>query len=205
MQFYIKKEVWINDGYTVVSIPSKNVDEEVLKENTMENYIVINGKKAELTEDQLKQLGIEVEKESEEKMDTPFNSELKEGDIYFVITTDEGVKTSFYDSITDKHRLNNVNSFNDKDFAKQVYLHELLNRKLLKYAYDNNAEDCEWNWNGKQHYYIFFDYSESVFTIAHTTICKNQGVINFSKQEIAELAIEDVVKPFIEEHPEFIW
>ena len=43
-----KKEIWINDGHIVASIPSKNVDEEVLKkENTMENYIVINGKKAE--------------------------------------------------------------------------------------------------------------------------------------------------------------
>lgn len=87
----------------------------------------------------------------------------------------------------------------------QVYLHELLNRKLLKYAYDNNAEDCEWDWNGKQHYYIFFDYSESVFTIARTTICKNQGVINFSKEEVARQAIEDVLKPFIKEHPEFVW
>lgn len=29
----------------------------------MNNYIVINGKKAELTEEQLKQLGISIEKE----------------------------------------------------------------------------------------------------------------------------------------------
>ena len=98
-----------------------------------------------------------------------------------------------------------ANSFNDGIFAKQLYLHELLNRELLKYAWDNNAEDCEWSWNGKQHYYIFFDYSEPFFTIAHTAICKNQGVVYFSKEEVARQAIRDVVELFIEEHPEFIW
>lgn len=34
----------------------------------MENYIVINGKKAELTEEQLKQLGINVEEKKEVKV-----------------------------------------------------------------------------------------------------------------------------------------
>lgn len=167
----------------------------------MENYIVINGKKAELTEEQLKQLGIKTEKESEEKMDNPFNSKLEEGDIYFVI--DEGVKTSFYDSITDKHRLNNVNSFNDKDFAEQVYLHELLNRKLLKYAYDNNAEDYEWD--GKNcHWHIYFNTELNDFRVSGFFICKEFHSY-FSKKNVAKQAIEDVVKPFMKEHSEFVW
>lgn len=167
----------------------------------MDNYIVINGKKAELTEEQLKALGIEVEK----KRNNPFNSELKDEDIHFIIT--EGVKSSYYDPITDKHRLNNVNSFNNKDFANQIYLHELLNRKLLKYAWDNEAEDCEWSgYNNKTYYYIFFDCLDSVFSIANIFIKhKNQGTVYFSKHEVAENAIEDVVKPFMEEHPEFVW
>ena len=101
--------------------------------------------------------------------------------------------------------MSRINSFNDGDFANQIYLHELLNRKLLKYAYDNEAEDCEWSWNGKQHYYIFFDYTEPFFTIAHTAICKNQGAVYFSKEEVARQAIKDVVEPFMEEHPEFVW
>ena len=102
----------------------------------MDNYIVINGKKAELTEEQLKALGIEVKK----KRNNPFNSELKYEDKYFIID-EQGVKTFFYVPIIDEHMLNNGNCFNDKDFANQVYLHELLNRKLLKYAWDNECED----------------------------------------------------------------
>ena len=237
-----ENEVWINDGHIVASIPSKNyVDEKVeeaLKENTMENYIVINGKKAKLTEEQLNSLcmfkrfaqtakeqfgltitpketagetfktlfGIDFSDCSERK--NPFNSELNYRDYkecYYMISPTDGVIIRDIIDESDERNIIDANSFNNKDFANQVYLHELLNRKLLKYAWDNEAEDCEWDWNGKQHYYIFFDYSESVFTIARTTICKNQGVINFSKEEVARQAIEDVVKPFMRLNPEFVW
>lgn len=165
----------------------------------MDNYIVINGKKAELTEEQLKQLGINVEKE------TPFAKCIDKG-LYYYITA-RGViesETEEGDCI-DRSLYNNANYFNDKDFAQQVTLHQLLYRKLLKYAYENEAEDCEWNWNGERHYYIFFDYSESLFMIAYTIMCKNQGVVYFSKEEVARQAIKDVVKPFMKEHPEFVW
>lgn len=288
-----KKEVWINDGHIVASIPPKNVDEKVektLKEfrpnrmdvqtynkvflpqwttaslfirnlqptlegkcdkeslrqlqiigwneetkkfisdvlnlykenvlnelrdisnkpekkegNTMESYIVINGKKAELTEEQLKQLGIEVEK----KRKNPFNSKLKDGEEYFIIDSG-GVKPflhNYYDvDVTDSQTLNNINSFNDKDFAYQIYLHELLNRKLMKYAYDNEAEDCEWDDNDNLHYYIICDkgYHDRFF-VTYKSHLKDISTTYFSKKGIAEKAIEDVVKPFMIQHPEFVW
>ncbi len=174
--------------------------EEALKENTMDNYIVINGKKAELTKEQLKALGIEIEN----KRNNPFNDKLKDQEEYFVITA-EDVRTSLYDhiTITDIQRLNNANSFNDKDFAKQVYLHELLNRKLLKCAWDNEAEDCEWD-EKNEHYYIYLNAKDKVFAV-NTAYIHKESTVYFSNMNIAEQAIENVVKPFIEEHPEFVW
>ena len=197
----------------------------------MENYIVINGKRVELTEEQLNSLcmfnrfaqmakeqfgltitpkettgetfktlfGVDFSDCSERK--NPFNSELKKEDSYFII--DEGVKTSFYDPITDEHRLNNVNSFNDKDFANQVYLHELLNRKLLKYAYDNEAEDVEWD-GDRKHYFIYRQVVGRCFDVSSAVNFKHQEVY-FSKRGIAKQAIEDVVRPFMAELPEFVW
>lgn len=162
-----------------------------------ENYIVINGKKAELTEEQLKALGIEVKK----KRNNPFNSELKREDIYVFIQ--EEVKSTYYVPVTDKHRLNNANSFNDRDFANQVYLHELLNRKLLKYAWDSEAEDVEWD-NKTLHYYIMFNRKDGIFTVDGNMLIQSQNVY-FSKKRVAENAISDIIEPFIEEHPEFIW
>lgn len=166
----------------------------------MENYIVINGKKAELTEEQLKKLGIKTEK----KRNNPFNSELEDEDSYFLID-DEGVNTGCYNPIIDKHRLDNINSFNDKDFANQVYLHELLNRKLLKYAYDNEAEDVKWNKDYNRHYYIYFDYQFNEFIVTSNSNHWKNFYVYFSNLKIARQAIKDVIKPFMEEHPEFVW
>ena len=165
----------------------------------MDNYIVINGKKAELTEEQLKALGIEVKK----KRNNPFNSELKYEDKYFIID-EQGVKTFFYVPIIDEHMLNNGNCFNDKDFANQVYLHELLNRKLLKYAWDNEAEDCEWD-KLKSHYYIVFNIEEKRFEIGENIVCKIANTVFFSSADVARKAIEDVIKPFMEKHKDFEW
>ena len=167
----------------------------------MDNYIVINGKKAELTEEQLKALGIEVKK----KRNNPFNSELKYEDKYFIID-EQGVKTFFYVPIIDEYMLNNGNCFNDEDFANQVYLHELLNRKLLKYAYDNEAEDGDWKEDiNSHHYYIAFNTETKYFEVGESYARKLANIIYFSSVDVARKAIEDVIKPFMEEHKDFEW
>ena len=173
----------------------------------MENYIVINGKKTELTEEQLKALGIEVEK----KRNNPFNNEINKYEdmpYYMIDHTDieNGVATEYTDgSDFEKTSIIRANNFNNKAFANQVMLHELLNRKLLKYAWDNNAEDCEWDKEGViLHYYIYFDSIKGYFDIDANQYYRSQ-TIYFSKAEVAKQAIEDIVKPFMEEHPEFVW
>lgn len=169
----------------------------------MDNYIVINGKKAELTKEQLKALGIEYELER----NNPFGK-ITDKSYYYIANTDVINFTQNIDTIIDEDMYNSVNYFNDEDFANQVMLHQKLYRKLLKYAYDNydNYDFEWWGCNNRTYYYIFFDYLDSVFSIASVVIkYKNQGTVYFPKQEVAENAIEDVVKPFMEEHPEFVW
>lgn len=167
----------------------------------MDNYIVINGKKAELIEEQLEKLGIKVEK----KRNNPFNSELKYGDKCFIID-EQGVKTFVYVPIIDEYMLNNGNCFNDKDFANQVYLHELLNRKLLKYAWDNEGEDNKWNEDvNSVHYYIYFDTISRCFGVHENYSHKSASTVYFSSVDVARKAIEDVIEPFMEEHKDFEW
>lgn len=196
-----KKEIWINDGHIVASIPSKNVDEEALKENTMNNYIVINGKKAELTEEQLKQLGIEVE----EKRNSPFDRVSGSENYYFISAEDNIDITSEAYIEVDQLYFDNANYFNDKDFANQVMLHQQLYRKLLKYAYDHEAEDVEWDKVGvNPHYYIYFDSAKGHFIVGENHHCRSQNVY-FSSENVAKQAIEDIIKPFMMEYPEFVW
>lgn len=175
----------------------------------MENYICINGNKTELTEEQLKQLGIkEVKvKENNHKRNNPFDR--VNGGYYCI--KDRG-EIYNYDDVRDPFDnmvYNNINYFNNKDFANQVYLHELLNRKLLKYSWDNKAEDnLEWNWcytdeNNKNYHYFIYK-TNSGFKVGTAIVSKGFNVY-FSKYDVAERAIKDVVKPFMEKYPEFEW
>lgn len=219
-------EVWLNDGSnvftaiplrdldgyidkdgTILKLPTKNyVDEKVeeaLKENTMENYIVINGKKAELTEEQLKQLGIEV-KVKKEALFTRHSNEL-----YWSINATNGVVGLHdYNVDFDNALYDNVNYFNDYKFAKQVALHQLLYRKLLKYAYDNNAEVTEKDLgcdNDNPKYFIYCELYHNTFHVDSEAHTVTLGMVYFKDETVAEQAIEDVVKPFMIENPEFVW
>lgn len=164
-----------------------------------ENYIVINGKRAELTEEQMKALGIETEK----KRKNPFER-IGGGDkYYYAIVSGDVLRRVDINDKTDKMLHDAINYFNDKQFANQVALHQLLYRKLLKYAYENECEDVEWNAE-HTHWYIYYNIDSDKFDIGKNTICKQQGVY-FSTSRGAERAIEEVIKPFMKEHPEFVW
>lgn len=165
-----------------------------------ENYIVINGKKAELTEEQLKALGIEVEK----KRNNPFNNKFKFKEKYYFTNIVDGVSSTFFDDKFDENFITAANSFNDKDFANQVYLHELLNRKLLKYAYENDAVN-DWSNLNNEKYFITKNISNDRVFVTFNNTLKHSGVVYFNNDEVAKQAIEDVILPFMVKHPEFVW
>lgn len=160
-----------------------------------ENYIVINGKKAELTEEQLKQLGIEPEK----KRKNPF--ERVTGEKYYYIDMVGGI--SNYKDIGgsfDNEIYSEANYFNDKEFANRVALRQSLDRKLLKYAYDNGYEGTE------ESSYYYVNYCPQVKSyMVQIDVGFRAFCTHFSSYEGAKRAIEEVVKPFVKEHPEFTW
>lgn len=156
------------------------------------NYAVINGKKIELTDEQIAALGIETRKRLFDKVD--------DGGPYYFINCYGDIEA---DSREDDALFDNVNYFNDMYFANQVALHQLLYRKLLKFAYENECEDREWG-TKYEHWRIYYDTDTDKFDIDVNDVFKYQGVY-FSTREGAECAIEEVVKPFIKEHPEFVW
>lgn len=165
-----------------------------------ENYIVINGKKIELTEEQLKQLGIEPEK----KRKNPFER-VKPNERYYYVGS-SGVIDEYNDAndTTDTQLYKISNYFNDVAFAKQVALHQLLYRKLLKFAYDNDFKDtAEWN-GSNQHWLIRRAYDTGALIIGVDYDYKSQNVY-FSSDEGAKRAGNEVIMPFMKEHPEFVW
>lgn len=162
-----------------------------------ENYIVINGKRSELTEEQMKVLGIEVKK-------NPFDRDGNDNRCYYTIVGGDVLRRVDINDRTDRMSYNAINYFNDGKFAEQVALYQLLYRKLLKFAYDNGFEDAA-KWDGvNPHWHIIYDKVNNVF-IAMKRSTSKELTIYFSTEEGAERAIEEVIKPFVKEHSEFVW
>lgn len=122
---------------------------------------------------------------------------------YKVNTVEDKMTVSWYDCKLHKYE-SEPNYFNDKAFANQVALHQLFYRKLLKFAYDNGYEDkAEWNCTNR-HWRIWYDHCNNVFDVGWSDIFQSSDVY-FSTEEGAGRAIKEVVKPFMKEHPEFVW
>ena len=161
------------------------------------NYIVINGKKAELTNEQIELLGIKVRK-------NPFERVSKNESYYIISNKACVMRYTEGEDETDQLLYNTVNYFNDFQFANQVALHQLLYRKLLKFAYDNECEDTK-GWNGTDgHWTIRYNDSSCCFRAYYQERYKALDVY-FSSEEGAESAIKEVVEPFMKDHPEFVW
>ena len=157
------------------------------------NYAVINGKKMELTDEQIKALGFEVRK--------PLFARVDDGGAYYFINCYGDIDA---DSREDDKLFDNVNYFNDEYFANQVALHQLLYRKLLKYAYDNEFEDKEWN-GTNMHAYIIYNFTRQDYDIRWTRNEKEPGTVYFKTPTRATAALNEVVMPFVKEHHDFVW
>ena len=161
-----------------------------------DNYAVINGKRVELTDEQVKALGIERK--------NPFERVAKSEKYCYIDAFDEVHWFSDNMDPDDDMSFECSNYFNDEGFAKQVALHQLLYRKLLKFSYDNGYEDTE-EWNGgNEHWAIRYNSYRNEFRLYYQDGYKAHEVY-FSSEEGAERAIKEIVRPFMKEHPEFVW
>lgn len=162
--------------------------------------LTIDGKEVKLTEEQVKALGIGIE----EKRKNPFERAAAGAKYYFVSYFGDVDGYAQADDCEDDALFNSSNYFNDESFANQVALHQLLYRKLLKFAYDNEYEDtAEWDISSP-HWGINYNIAIGDFQTAVWYGLKFSGV-QFSSAEGAKRAIEEVVKPFVKEHPDFVW
>ena len=159
--------------------------------------LTIDGKEVRLTEEQLKALGTKVRK-------NPFER-AKYHDLYYYVHEDNDVwSDTDLCADADNRRYDVANYFNEEVFAHQVALHQLLYRKLLKFAYDNEFEDEEWN-GTNMHAYIIYNFTRKDYDIRWTRNEKEPGTVYFKTPTRATAALNEVVMPFVKEHPEFVW
>ena len=163
-----------------------------------ENYIVINGKKAELTPEQLKALGLEREIKS------PFERADK-GSSYYHINKYGRVQTLTEGGsmdVVDKNLYKAANYCTDKEMMEQRALHETLNRLLWRYSMEHDGNEIDATEPG---WYKWIGYSiqEKRFKVYESCDVRCLGKIYFRTREIADNAIKEIVEPFMKEHPDF--
>ena len=161
----------------------------------MENYICINGKKAELTEEQIKKLGIELPKAS------PFNRADEDECAYYIEC--DGEVQEIIESAVEKYTCDALHSVanycTDKAILEQRALYETLSRLLWRYSMEHKAERVDKKvWIIHKHDYGLKTgwVSEKVYSF---------GECVFDTLEIAESALKEIVEPFMKAHPEFKW
>ena len=162
------------------------------------NYICIDGRKAELTEEQLKALGIELPKAS------PFDRQKLQKPYYCITGTGKLHQSYELDQIEDRELHKAANYCADYDLMEYRRLYEILHRQLWRFAMENNHEyikdddvyDC------KPVYVIDCDRHSNVFMVNLVHIdCTSFGDVVFYTEELAEKAITEIIHPFTDKHP----
>lgn len=159
----------------------------------MDNYLVVNGIKIELTEEQLKALGIKTNAFSR-----------KSNQIYYFI--DEYGDVGFHHDNTtwDATMYNIANYCTDKTLMEQRALHETLNRLLWRFSMEHDGEKIDWKDFNSLKYTIFYNHRTQKFKTNYS-YWMNFSQPYFLTEKIAKQAIEEIIKPFMKEHPEFKW
>lgn len=190
-------------------IPSNSVEwsdpngEPGRKDFEMENYIMLNGRKFEIDEKNLLLLRAVISEEKTEK-ETPF-TRVCDKDYYFIRS--DGcveVENESNDFCDDEH-YKVANYCADRELMCQRALHETLNRLLWRFSLENGGDN---EWDGIAcHWYITFQegVGEKKLGVEWTSQWHHQGVVFFSSIRAAERAIDEIIKPFMAEHPEFVW
>lgn len=165
----------------------------------MENYIVINGKKAELTPEQLDVLGIKVTKAN-------VFDRVEIDKRYFYIDSYGSVGTTYENGIVvDDRRYQYANYCTDKSLIEQRALQEILSRQLWRFSMLHNGDKIDWNPDTKKYYITYRHRNDTYLACWDATSCQDINTVYFYSKEIAQQAIEEIIKPFIAEHPDFKW
>lgn len=168
----------------------------------MENYIMLEGNKIPLTDEQVKML--RDSKKPEKIENSPFEKVDSNSTYFYIddcgIVEEENVNCY----LEDQYRHKVANYCTDKSLMIQRALHETLNRLLWRFSMENGEGENLWNCCNT-HYEIYWSYDLASFNISCNVTVKSPTSIYFPTKEIANKAIDEIVIPFMEANPDFVY
>lgn len=160
---------------------------------------MFEGKKITLTDEQIAALKID-----NAIKNNPFERQNVKGDYYHITTWGNVSKDQDGHIGWDNSLFDVANYCTDKELMEQRALHEILNRLLWRRSMQDGEGKRPWDIETK-HYSIEYDCSHNRFFVCKSHIMKNTMIPYFPSGESATHAIEEIVKPFMREHPNFVW
>lgn len=164
-----------------------------------ENYAVIDGRRVELTPEQIATLGIEIPKES------PFERVGRYSRYYYIEYDGSVAMDCEEGSHGDAACFHNANYCTDEALLEQQALHETLNRRLWRYSMEHGGGKIDWKDSNQLKYHITLIGNPYHFVLGTTSRCYSLGSVYFLTGECAQAAFQQILKPFIKEHPNFVW
>lgn len=102
----------------------------------------------------------------------------------------------------DDRRYKNANYFSDESFAKKVAAEQTLTNLLRKYTYEHGWSDDLWDDKDTPKFCVYYNELSKQMTLDYWFSNKYLGVIYFVDAKTASNAIQEVIIPFVKEHPE---
>ena len=163
-----------------------------------ENYLMLDGKRIDLTEEQIKTLGLDKKDYFHGDKSNGFfikpNGEIAA--ISNVIDADEKWINQLYET---------ANLCTNKELLEQRALHEILNRLLWRFSMQNDGDKIDWDDIESCKYKIYRNHEDWTHEVDNNNYLCSVGEIYFYSKEIAQQAIEEVIRPFLKAHPGFKW
>lgn len=165
----------------------------------MDNYIMFEGKKIPLTKEQVAEL------KNQYKFKSPFERRER-NEKYYYIDEFGNVCGRAEDFIIDNDVHFGVANYGaDLELMRQRALHETLDRLLWRFSIENGEMDNPWDIRSN-HYYIKVNKESKrpEFTV-HGDFFKKGNTTYFLSKELAYRAIDEIIKPFMKAHRDFVW
>ena len=160
-----------------------------------DNYLMLNGKKVYFTEEQIKTLGLE-EPEPKDIFDVKPNHYSLSVDYNYTLLSGSNYSSG---------SLNKVWVYPKKyeNLVKQIAYDRELHDRLLRYSLNHGGDEIDWSKGNNIKYKIFYEKTMNKFKISEWQYCIDLHSVHFNTEKTAKDAIEEVIKPFLKEHPDY--
>ena len=161
-----------------------------------ENYLIIEGIKVPLTDEQVAMIKGTGALKSKEK--SPF-SRVGENDPYWFIDIDGTIAQTYdFKKEADDNQFSCANYCSDKELIEERAIREELSRLLWRFSMENGSKDIDWEDPNRFKYSIciYFDGESLKWEIGKSIKCKCLNEVFFIDEDTARRAIREIVEPF---------